>query len=710
MIATDDKLDKFLSNLDDVQRTGPDQYKAKCPAHNDKHASLSVNVTDEKINFHCHAGDSPDQILNSMGLEWNDIYFDDDNYSPKPKPKVKKKKKQKRKIVNTYDYRNEKGNLLFQVVRFEPKGFMQRRPDDNGGHKWGLGQTERVLYNLPEVNQAVTNNDVVYLVEGEKDADNLMKLGLTATTAPMGAGKWNSNYTDALRGAEVVIIPDNDKPGKEHAEQVARTLHEVTSSIKIVELPDLEEKQDFTDWINKGFDKDDLLRIEKNCPIYKPDSKQKDEGNEFESFLPSPIAHSIIDAEQQKNNLYRYVAETGLFYFYSNRGYWKTQKEIYIQKIIREYLREFNPKWETNHKVNEVLTALKSLLLDPENKELFNAGYNPDTRLINTKTGMLDWKNEIILDYDPKYYSQFQLPVEYDENAECPNWEKSLKEWVPEKEARMFLQEYVGYSLIPDTSLQKSLILYGTGSNGKSTFLNILIKLFGEENLSSLPLHRLADRFETVKIQDKLVNICPDISASYLKETGVLKALISGEKVKGEFKYGASFSFDPVARLIFSANELPRSSDQSDAWYRRLEIVKFPNTFSKSDPEFDLHLEDKLIKELPGILNWAVTGLKRLKMQEQFTQSEAVNEAKKQYEVDNDNVAAFVEDKTEYSVENYEVASELYEMYKHYCDTNGLKKKSRRQFTARLKNFGFETEVKWKNGKSQRCYKGMLLK
>jgi len=710
VIATESKLDNFLSKLEGVKQTGPDQYKAKCPAHNDKHASLSVNVTDKKINFHCHAGDSPEQILNAVGLEWNDIYFDDDkHYSPKPKEKTVKKQKQKKEIVKTYNYENEQGDLLFQVVRFKPKGFMQRRPNGNGGWNWGLGQTKRVLYNLPEVMEAINNNDVVYLVEGEKDADNLNQLGLTATTAPMGAGKWNENYTKALAGTKVTIIPDNDKSGKDHAQMVARTLHAVDTEVKILKLPDLTEKQDVTDWLNKGFDKDDLLEIEKNCPTYKPDSKQKDEGNEFESFLPSPIAQAIIDAEQQKNNIYRYVAETGLFYFYFNIGYWQTQNEIYIEKKIREYLREFNPKWETNHKVKEVMSALKSLLLDPNNKNLFNAGHNPDTRLINTKSGMLDWKNKILLDHDPKYYSQFQLPVEYDEDAECPNWKQALKDWVPEKEARMFLQEYVGYALIPDTSFQKSLILYGTGSNGKSTFLNILIKLFGEENLSSLPLHRLADRFETVKIQDKLVNICPDISASYLKETGVLKSLIAGEKVKGEFKYGASFSFDPVARLIFSANELPRSKDQSDAWYRRLEIVTFPNTFSKDDPDFDLYLEDKLIKELPGILNWAVTGLKRLKMQGNFTQSEAIQEAKRQYEVDNDNVAAFLEDETEFPVDNLEVAKEVYEMYKHYCETSNLKAKSRRQFTSRLKNFGFEVKVEWIKGKSQRCYKGMML-
>lgn len=705
MITTENKLDIFLSKLDGVKRTGPEQFKAKCPAHNDKHASLSVSTDDKKINFHCHAGCRGDEILNSLGVDWNDIYFDDNsNYRAS-----NKKSKSKRKIVKTYDYNNEQGNLLFQVVRFKPKTFRQRRPDGKGGWVWSLSDVEPVLYQLERLKPAVDNGKVVYYVEGEKDADNLTELGLTTTTNPNGAGKWKDSYTKTLTGANVVIIPDNDKPGKEHAQKVARELKGAASSVKILELPYLKEKQDVTDWLNKGFDKDDLIKRTKNCPIFKPDSQQKEKEFEFESFLPSPIASKIIEVEQNKDNSWKYVAETDLFYFYSNKGYWETQNEIYIRKLIREYLKEINPKWETKHKVSEVLAALKSILLEPENRNLFNAGYNPNTKLINVKTGMIDWKNKKVLDHDPEYYSQFQLPVEYNPEAECINWKQSLKEWVPEKEARMFLQEFVGYSLIPDTSFQKSLILYGTGSNGKSTFLNILIKLFGEENLSSLPLHTLTDRFETVKIQDKLVNICPDISSAYLKETGILKTLIAGEKVKGEFKYGASFSFDPVARLIFSANQLPRSSDQSDAWYRRLEIVKFPNTFSKDDPDFDLHLEDKLKDELPGILNWAIIGLKRLKAQGNFTQSEAIAKAKREYEVDNDNVAAFLEDEAEFPVENYEIASKVYEMYKHYCETNGFKFKSRRQFTSRLKNLGFEITVNWINGKSQRCYKGMIL-
>lgn len=136
------------------------------------------------------------------------------------------------RIVATYDYTDENGKLLFQVCRFEPKKFSQRRPDGRSGWIWNLQGVRRVLYRLPEVVKA----EQVFVCEGEKDADRLRSLGLVATTAPMGAGKWRPEYSEALRGKHVVILPDADEPGREHARQVAASLHGVAASVKVVNL------------------------------------------------------------------------------------------------------------------------------------------------------------------------------------------------------------------------------------------------------------------------------------------------------------------------------------------------------------------------------------------------------------------------------------------------------------------------------------------
>lgn len=163
-----------------------------------------------------------------------------------------------REVVATYDYRDESGILLFQSVRFEPKGFSQRRPV-NGGWEWGLGSVRRVLYRLPElVNSA---DRTVLLVEGEKDADRLANLGLVATCNPMGAGKWHDDYTLTLKNRRVVVIGDNDKPGKEHAESVCRHLLPVAQKVAVLNLDGLPEKGDVSDWLNAGGTKERLVEL-----------------------------------------------------------------------------------------------------------------------------------------------------------------------------------------------------------------------------------------------------------------------------------------------------------------------------------------------------------------------------------------------------------------------------------------------------------------
>ena len=163
-----------------------------------------------------------------------------------------------KEVVATYDYRDEAGTLLFQSVRFEPKSFSQRRPV-TGGWEWGLGNVRRVLYRLPDLINAPDRT--VLLVEGEKDADRLTTLGLLATCNPMGAGKWNDDYTLSLKNRRVVVIPDNDKPGQEHAETVYKHLLPAAQKVAILMLEGLPEKGDVSDWLNSGGTKERLIAM-----------------------------------------------------------------------------------------------------------------------------------------------------------------------------------------------------------------------------------------------------------------------------------------------------------------------------------------------------------------------------------------------------------------------------------------------------------------
>lgn len=231
--------DHILSRLAGVQPGQGQKWKAKCPVHEDTRQSLSLWVNDSgHLMAHCHANKGCTflairKALKTIPSDWGNPVED---------------KPIERKQTAVYTYRNEKNEPLFSVVRYEPKDFRQCMPDGKGGRVWQVTPDRYVLYRLPEL--LAKPEQPVIIVEGEKDADRLHKMGLLATTSPCGAGKWRESYSAALIGRRVAIIPDNDGPGAIHARHVAGSLMRVgAASIRIVELPNLAEKGDVSSWI-----------------------------------------------------------------------------------------------------------------------------------------------------------------------------------------------------------------------------------------------------------------------------------------------------------------------------------------------------------------------------------------------------------------------------------------------------------------------------
>ena len=180
-------------------------------------------------------------------------------------------------IECTYDYTDEYGELLFQAVRKIPKDFRQRRPDGNGGWIWNLQETRRVVYRLPEVIEALADKQTIHIAEGEKDVDNLWNVGLAATCNPMGAGKWLENYNELFRGADVVIIPDNDQPGEDHCKGIVRNLRHFVDGLRVALIPD--GCKDVSDWLAAGHTRKELDAIIAVAPDIKqgPSAQAKQE-------------------------------------------------------------------------------------------------------------------------------------------------------------------------------------------------------------------------------------------------------------------------------------------------------------------------------------------------------------------------------------------------------------------------------------------------
>lgn len=263
------KIEDFLDRLPNARKQGK-EWSARCPAHEDRRASLSLSEgSDGRILITCFAGCSNEAIVSTLGLTLADLFPPKDALAS---PAVEKRNgKSQKKIAATYDYRAEDGNLLFQAVRYEPKSFSQRKPNGNG---WvsNLNGVRRVLYSLPEL-LAADPGATVFVCEGEKDVERLRELDLIATTNPMGAGKWLDDYAECLRGREVVILPDNDDPGRAHASQVASSLYRVAASVKVLALPELPEKGDVSDWLDAGGDAERLCVLAEDAPEWTPENE-----------------------------------------------------------------------------------------------------------------------------------------------------------------------------------------------------------------------------------------------------------------------------------------------------------------------------------------------------------------------------------------------------------------------------------------------------
>ena len=199
-------------------------------------------------------------------------------------------------------YRDEDGQLLFQVVRYEPKDFRQRHPDGQGGHIWNLKEVRRVPYRLPEVLQAQD----VFISEGEKDVDNLAAKGITATTCPQGAGKWPADFAKYFRGKNVTILPDNDDPGRKHAAAIARNLQGAAATVKILELPGLPWKGDVSDWLGAGGTAEKLLTLAADACKYNPaeDQGENSSGEKAvsERVQGIPLLKAGIDLLAEEND------------------------------------------------------------------------------------------------------------------------------------------------------------------------------------------------------------------------------------------------------------------------------------------------------------------------------------------------------------------------------------------------------------------------
>lgn len=298
--------------------------------------------------------------------------------------------------------------------------------------------------------------------------------------------------------------------------------------------------------------------------------------------------------------------------------------------------------------------------------------------------------------FDPDDFLTYQLPYEYDPSATAPRFMKYLNEVLPDESAQRVIAEYMGYTFIRNShlKLEKALLLYGPGANGKSVFFELVKAMLGNENLSSYSLSSLTNEsgYYRAEIANKLVNYASEINGNL--EAARFKALVSGEPIEARRPYGQAFILQDYARLIFNTNELPRDVEHTLAFFRRFLIVPFSVTIPESRQ--DKELANRIIEaELPGVFNWVLEGLKRVLTQRNFSGCDLAERELKDFQRQSDSVAMFIEDQgLNPDPDDWKTVKELYSNYRTYCYEDGYKPVGKKVFIRRLDRIGILTERK----------------
>lgn len=303
---------------------------------------------------------------------------------------------------------------------------------------------------------------------------------------------------------------------------------------------------------------------------------------------------------------------------------------------------------------------------------------------INTLSGMIDLRTRKISSHSEKIFSTNQIQSYYNPGHKDKHVDKFLTDVANgDKQIRKLLEQLIGYTLLGDCRFQKAFILVGQGANGKSIFLKMLSDFLGEDNISSVPLEKLNDKFETAELVGKLANIGDDISSDLLSDSSIFKKLVSGERLTVQRKFGHPFQFTNSAKLIFSANNLPPASDKSYGLQRRLVIVPFLNVFKKDHPDYNPNILTKLTTESAKmyLLNIAVDSLIELLEENQFVDSEKVTDMIETYEKENNNVLQWFEQEPEMLEVDL---AHVYRNYCLFCATNNTTPYKKSKWTAEL--------------------------
>ena len=399
------------------------------------------------------------------------------------------------------------------------------------------------------------------------------------------------------------------------------------------------------------------------------------------------IVVGVIKILRETAELYKWnIAKVYDYIYVFNGQYWsKIDVELFKTFLGKVAIKMGNETYVALHfefKNNLLKQFLTDGFLAPPT-------YTSKEILINLQNGTYEISRGIgrLRDFDPKDFLTYQLPFEYNEKAKCKLFKAYLDKVLPDQESQKVIQEFMAYIFTPEMNLEKCLVLLGSGQNGKSVFFNIMCAILGESNVLNYQMSSFSHEYKRAKLLNVLLNYSSEKGNEL--EVDIFKALISGEPLQAREPYGQSFTIKNKVRFVINANELPKETEQTDAFFRRFLIVPFEVKISEEDK--DPNLATKIIEnELPGVFNWILEGLERLVTQQKFTDCRKSIIAVEEYRKSSDSIALFIEECNVIPDLNTKTAlKDLYQDYKSFCADDNYRPFAKRRFGHRLETLGF---------------------
>lgn len=720
-----------LQHFQVTKRYG-DKAQCKCPAHDDRQASLTITKGEKCTLFRCHAGCTLDNILSAAGLEKKDTFYD----SEIPKQSTWRfyvENREKRRIEAVYNYVSSNGKYAYTKLRLEGKkilyGILKNERFTYGLPKNVSRKTLKAIYGNPtDLNKAISKGIPILIPEGEKDVDTLKKQGYTAFTYG-GSNDWQPAFAELVKRAEVIILADNDSPGLTVANTILHDVQNVAKSARIiVPMPDI-PKADISDYFQAGHSKQEFEQMINSVTEKRADVVSQ-KGKSLETILKEMHAEQYETTDKGFGRLFAEVFKNQHRYNPSRKDFMRYDGKRWVDdieglsarksgKLLSDALVRYAVNVDADGKYLKAVTPLCNLrnrdamLKDSRDIHYFtNEQLDTNDYLLNLQNGTLDLSENAprFREHDPDLLLSKICNVEYDPAAVCNEWEKFLLEIMQgDRDKIRYLQKIAGLSLTGNTQEETCFILYGsTTRNGKSTFCETLIYLLGDYALTMKP--------ETLAVKQNLDSRqasgdvarlagCRFVNASeppkrMLFDTALLKSLLGRDSITARHLHQREFEFIPKFKLVINTNYLPTITDDTVFSSGRINVISFDRHFEPH--EQDKHLKDRLRqkRELSGILNWCIEGL-RLYRKEGLEPPEAVRSATNSYRTDSDKIGNFINECLNKTGRNSK-AKDIYDAYAKWCDDNGYGCENKGNFFSELKGKGLFAASGTVDGKTAR--------